>query len=52
MLDSFVIRGSALGYCQMKGVKRNPLRAKLVKNLDDFEWRSHRGYISRSKDWD
>jgi len=36
----------------LRYIHRNPLRAQLVKNIDDFEWSSHQGYISRSKDWD
>ncbi|MCK5405124.1 MAG: transposase, partial [Desulfobulbaceae bacterium] len=29
-----------------------PLRARLVKRLDDFIWSSHQGYVSRAKKWD
>lgn len=32
-------------------IHRNPIRAKMVKNIDDFEWSSHQGYISDSKEW-
>jgi len=30
----------------------NPLRAKMVKDIDDFEWSSHSGYISEAKEWE
>lgn len=42
--DSYLIQ--LLGY-----IHRNPLRAKLVKNMDDYEWSSHQGYISKLKNW-
>jgi len=33
-------------------IHRNPLRAGLAKGLDRYVWSSHRGYLSRSKEWD
>lgn len=36
----------------LRYIHRNPLKARLVKNLDDFKWSSHRGYISRAKKWE
>ncbi len=33
-------------------IHRNPLRANLVKKIDDFKWSSHNGYISNAKKWD
>lgn len=33
-------------------IHRNPLRAKIVRNIDNYEWSSHQGYISNSKEWD
>ena len=36
----------------LRYIHRNPLRAKIVKDLDEFLWCSHQGYISNSKDWD
>ena len=33
-------------------IHRNPLRAGLVENLDQYTWSSHRGYISKAKKWD
>ncbi|MEA3223999.1 MAG: transposase, partial [Thermodesulfobacteriota bacterium] len=34
-------------------IHRNPLRAGLVENLDQYTWSSHSGYISKAKkgDW-
>ncbi len=32
-------------------IHRNPLRAGLVKSLDDYPWSSHPGYLSASKEW-
>lgn len=43
--DNYLIQ--LVGY-----IHRNPLRAKIVENIDCFEWSSHQGYISGSKDWD
>ncbi len=36
----------------LRYIHRNPIRAKIVKNLNDFEWSSHQGYISKTNDWD
>ena len=36
----------------LRYIHRNPLKAGLVKNLDDFKWSSHKGYTSRAKKWD
>lgn len=33
-------------------IHRNPVRAGKVKNPADYEWSSHRGYLSRAKKWD
>ncbi len=35
----------------LRYIHRNPLKARLVKTLDDFKWSSHRGYTSRAKKW-
>ena len=32
-------------------IHRNPLRAGIVDNLNDYRWSSHQGYISRAKEW-
>lgn len=36
----------------MRYIHRNPIRAKLVENLADYPWSSHRGYLSSSKEWE
>ena len=33
-------------------IHRNPVRARIAKNLEDYEWSSHRGYVSKAKKWD
>lgn len=33
-------------------IHRNPLRAGLVANLDEYNWSSHKGYKSNGKKWD
>ncbi len=32
-------------------IHRNPIRANIVKNVDDYKWSSHKGYLSKSKEW-
>ena len=32
-------------------IHRNPLKAGLVKRLDQYVWSSHRGYLSKAKKW-
>ena len=32
-------------------IHRNPLKAKLVKRLDQYVWSSHKGYLSKAKKW-
>jgi len=49
---SILVDGDSYLMQLVRYIHRNPLRAKLVKNMDDFEWSSHQGYISKSKDWD
>jgi len=33
-------------------IHRNPLRAGLTGNIDAYEWRSHKGYLSIARKWD
>lgn len=33
-------------------IHRNPLKASMVQNIDDYKWSSHKGYISIAKKWD
>ncbi len=35
----------------LRYVHRNPLRAGITKNINDFAWSSHLGYISNAKKW-
>jgi len=35
----------------VKYIHRNPLRAGIVKSMDKYPWSSHKGYFSRSKQW-
>jgi putative transposase len=35
----------------LKYIHRNPLRAGLVKDLEAYEWSSHRGYLSPGRRW-
>jgi len=32
-------------------IHRNPIRAGIVKQVGDYKWSSHKGYVSKSKDW-
>lgn len=36
----------------LRYIHRNPLRAGIVKELNDFSWSSHPGYISKAKKWE
>lgn len=36
----------------LRYIHRNPLRAGIVRQLDDFTLSSHQGYISKAKKWD
>jgi putative transposase len=33
-------------------IHNNPLRAGIVQSAGQYEWSSHRGYLSRAKKWD
>jgi putative transposase len=33
-------------------IHRNPVRAGLVDNAEDYRWSSHNGYLSKAKKWD
>ena len=35
----------------LRYIHRNPLRAKIVDNLDKYRWSSHQGYLSSAKQW-
>ena len=32
-------------------IHRNPVKSDLVKNIDDYKWSSHKGYLSVAKKW-
>lgn len=49
---SILVDGDGYLLQLVRYIHRNPLRAKMVKNIDDSEWSSHQGYISNSKEWD
>jgi REP element-mobilizing transposase RayT len=36
----------------LRYIHRNPLRAGISKELNDFAWSSHPGYISKAKKWE
>lgn len=36
----------------LRYIHKNPLRAGLSDNLNDYKWSSHRGYLSDGKRWD
>jgi len=36
----------------LRYIHKNPLRAGIVEDVDDFKWSSHKGYYSRAKKWD
>ncbi len=33
-------------------IHRNPIRAKLVSNPDEYKWTSHHAYMNKSKEWE
>ena len=35
----------------LRYIHRNPLKAGLVTNLNDFSWSSHKAYLSNAKKW-
>ncbi|WP_228723246.1 REP-associated tyrosine transposase [Desulfosediminicola flagellatus] len=35
----------------LRYIHRNPLKAGLVKTLDQFSWSSHKAYLSKAKKW-
>ncbi|MCK4839127.1 MAG: transposase [Desulfobulbaceae bacterium] len=36
----------------LRYIHNNPVRARIVENVSDFIWSSHKGYCSRAKKWD
>jgi len=35
----------------LRYIHRNPLRAGLAEKLDDYNWSSHKGYITTGEKW-
>lgn len=35
----------------LRYIHRNPLKAGIVKSLDNYPWSSHKGYLSHAKKW-
>ena len=35
----------------LRYIHRNPLKAGIVKHIDDYPWSSHRGYLSQARKW-
>jgi len=35
----------------LRYIHRNPLKAGIVKNLNDYRWSSHKAYVSQAKKW-
>jgi REP element-mobilizing transposase RayT len=36
----------------LRYIHKNPLRAKTVKEIREYPWSSHHGYVSKAKKWD
>ena len=48
---SILVEGDTYLLQLVKYIHRNALRAKIVKNVDEFKWSSHIGYLSNTRDW-
>ena len=49
---SILVDGDSYLLQLLRYIHRNPIRVKMVKHMDDYEWSSHLGYISKSKKWE
>ena len=49
---SILVDGDSYLLQLLRYIHRNSLRAKIVKDMDDFQWSSHQGYITKSRDWE
>jgi len=36
----------------LRYIHKNPIRANIVKNIREYPWSSHQGYVSNAKKWD
>ncbi len=48
---SILVDGDNYLCCLVGYIHRNPLRAGMVDNLNDYLWSSHKGYLSESSKW-
>jgi len=49
---SILVEGDPYLLQLVRYIHRNPLRANLTNNMDNYKWSSHAGYISNAKKWD
>ena len=49
---SILVDGDSYLLELVRYIHRNPLRAGMVAKLDDYEWTSHQGYVSKAKKWE
>ena len=49
---SILVEGDPYLLQLVRYIHRNPVRAKLTKNTDNYKWSSHAGYLSNAKQWD
>jgi putative transposase len=49
---SIIVDGDSYLLQLVRYIHRNPIRAGVVDQLDNYPWSSHEGYLSTSKKWD
>ncbi len=49
---SILVDGDSYLLQLVRYIHRNPLRANLTKNMNNYKWCSHVGYISKAQKWD
>ena len=49
---SILVNGDGYLLQLVRYIHNNPLRGDLVKNISDYRWSSHPGYIEKSEEWD
>lgn len=49
---SIIVSGDDYLLQLVRYIHRNPIKAGLVSSLNQYEWSSHRGYLSIAKKWD
>ena len=50
--ESILVDGDSYLLQLVRYIHRNPLQAGLVKSLNDYEWSSHKGFLSLAKKWE